>query len=104
MSPLYIVSKEAALAACVGDLPYLAAYLADGHHLINQPTIFQSKLLHIACKAGQFEVAKFLILKGANIAALDYGEILLTGCTSQRNGGDRIDTIRLRLEVSSPLG
>lgn len=69
-----LVSKEAATAAHVGDLPALKAYLDEDRRLVNLPTIFQSKLLHIACKNGQLEIARYLISAGANIAALDYGE------------------------------
>ena len=73
--PHYIVSKEAAKAACIGDVAFLSAYLTNNLHLVNQPTIFQSKLLHIACKAGQVEAAQYLISQGANVGALDYGRI-----------------------------
>lgn len=73
MSPHYIVSKEAASAALDGDLPGLKAYLDDNLHLVNQPTIFQSRLLHLACKMGHTHVVHYLLNLGADVGALDYG-------------------------------
>ncbi len=72
--PHHHVSKEAVLAACNGDLQSLESYLISNPHLLNAPSVFQSKLIHVATKTSQPEVVQLLLRLGADVGALDYGE------------------------------
>lgn len=73
--PYNILSNDVTTAAANGDFEGVRAYLAKNPHLVNSPSIFQSKLLHIAAKAGYADIVKLLIESGADISALDYGKL-----------------------------
>jgi len=77
--PHHSISHEAATAACCGDVQALEQYLKRDPHLIDAPSVFQSKLIHIATKTGQTEVVQLLLDLGADVGALDYGENLIIG-------------------------
>jgi hypothetical protein len=56
----------------------LELYLNRNPHLVNAPTVFQSKLIHIATKTGQSEIVQLLLDLGADVGALDYGTVKTT--------------------------
>jgi len=72
----HFISHEAAAAACCGDVKALENYLTRNPHLVNAPSVFQSKLIHIATKTGQSEIVQLLLDLGADVSALDYGTMM----------------------------
>ena len=72
--PHHFVSHEAVAAACCGDVEALEKYLRKDPHLLDAPSVFQSKLIHIATKTGQPDVVTLLLELGADVGALDYGK------------------------------
>ena len=72
--PYHLISSDVAKAATVGDVGAVRYYLERNPERVNAPSIFQSKLLHIASKAGHASVVQLLIELGADVKALDYGK------------------------------
>ncbi len=59
-------------AACFGDVSAVSEFLESGLGGVNDRSVFQSTLLHVAARAGRADVVRLLLDRGADINALDY--------------------------------
>ena len=59
-----------------GDAKIVADYLDDNPNQLDNRTIFQSTLLHIAARNGRLQVAVELLRRGIDVNALDYVRLL----------------------------
>lgn len=55
-----------------GDAKVVAEYLDANPNQLDNRTIFQSTLLHIAARNGRLQVAVELLKRGIDVNALDY--------------------------------
>ena len=55
-----------------GDLKAVQEYLDANPHQLDNRTLFQSNLLHIAARNGQTAIAEELLKRGSDLDALDY--------------------------------
>ncbi len=63
-----------------GDAKIVADYLDDNPNQLDNRTIFQSTLLHIAARNGRLQVAVELLRRGIDVNALDYVSYLSVPC------------------------
>ena len=63
-----------------GDAKTVAEYLDDNPNQLDNRTIFQSTLLHIAARNGRLQVAVELLRRGIDVNALDYVRLLSVLC------------------------
>ena len=63
-----------------GDAKTVADYLDDNPNQLDNRTIFQSTLLHIAARNGRLQVAVELLRRGIDVNALDYVSLLSILC------------------------
>ena len=57
-------------------------YLDVNPHQLDNRTLFQSNLLHIAARNGQAAIVEELMHRGSNLDALDYVRITLSNAIS----------------------
>ena len=63
---------ESSLSAVRGDAKGVAEYLDANPNQLDNRTVFQSTLLHIAARNGRLQVALELLNRGIDVNALDY--------------------------------
>lgn len=68
--------------AGTGDLKAVQEYLDVNPHQLDNRTLFQSNLLHIAARNGQAAIVEELMHRGSNLDALDYVRITLSNAIS----------------------
>lgn len=60
------------MSAVRGDAKMVADYLDANPNQLDNRTIFQSTLLHIAARNGRLQAAAELLRRGIDVNALDY--------------------------------
>ncbi|KAK9901370.1 hypothetical protein WJX75_008899 [Coccomyxa subellipsoidea] len=81
------VDQRVAEAAGTGDLKAVQEYLDVNPHQLDNRTLFQSNLLHIAARNGQAAIVEELMHRGSNLDALDYGGMRRTALHWACQGG-----------------
>ncbi|CAL8471115.1 g10657 [Coccomyxa elongata] len=81
------VDQSVADAAGTGDLKAVQDYLDANPHQLDNRTLFQSNLLHIAARNGQTAIAEELLWRGIDLDALDYGGMRRTALHWACQGG-----------------
>lgn len=70
-------SQFLCLLAVRGDAATVAKYLDANPNQLDNRTIFQSTLLHIAARNGRLQVAVEVLKRGIDVNALDYVSLYL---------------------------
>lgn len=81
------VDQSVADAAGTGDMKAVQEYLDANPHQLDNRTLFQSNLLHIAARNGQTAIAEELLKRGSDLDALDYGGMRRTALHWACQGG-----------------